>query len=117
MPIKLYSYAGCSTCRKALAWLQERGFNVDPIDITQHPPSLEELGQGLAQLGRKRLFNTSGQSYRALGRAAVQAMDDAQALAALAADGRLVKRPYLITASGRVLSGFKPEEWQALLAP
>jgi arsenate reductase len=44
-------------------------------------------------------------------------MNDEQALAALAADGRLVKRPYLISASGQVLTGFKPEEWQALLLP
>jgi arsenate reductase len=109
--MKIYSYAGCSTCRRALAWLAERGVSVAPIDITRQPPSLAELQLGLAQLGRRRLFNTSGQSYRALGAASVQAMDDATALAALAADGRLVKRPFLITDSGQVLTGFKPEEW------
>jgi arsenate reductase len=48
-------------------------------------------------VGRKRLFNTSGQSYRALGSAAVAAMDDEQALAALAADGKLIRRPFAIT--------------------
>jgi arsenate reductase len=113
--MKLYSYAKCSTCRKAIAWLQERGVRVDAIDITAQPPTLEELQAGLAQLGRKRLFNTSGQSYRALGSAAVQAMDDDQALAALAADGKLVKRPFLITNAGQVVTGFKPEEWETLL--
>jgi arsenate reductase (glutaredoxin) len=115
--MKLYSYAACSTCRKALAWLRDHGLTAQPIDITQQPPSLAELRLGLEQLGRKRLFNTSGQSYRALGSATVQAMNDEQALAALAADGRLVKRPYLVSASGQVLTGFKPEEWQALLLP
>lgn len=113
--MKLYSYAGCSTCRKALAWLAERGVSVDPIEITSQPPSQAELRLGLEQLGRQRLFNTSGQSYRALGGAVIRAMSDEQALAALAADGRLVKRPYLITPSGRVLTGFRPEEWQVLL--
>ncbi len=113
--MKLYSYAKCSTCRKAIAWLRERGIRVDPIDITLQPPSVEELEAGLAQLGRKRLFNTSGQSYRALGAAAVQAMDDGEAIAALAADGKLVKRPFVIAASGQMATGFKPEEWEALL--
>ena len=113
--MKLYSYASCSTCRKAIAWLKERGIAAEPIDITSQPPTVEELQQGLAQLGRKRLFNTSGQSYRALGSAVVQAMDDDQAIAALAADGKLVKRPFLITDAGRVVTGFKPEEWEALL--
>ena len=113
--MKLYSYPACSTCRKALAWLKEQGIPVQTIDITAQPPTLEELRAGLEQWGRKRLFNTSGQSYRALGAAAVQAMSDGQALALLAADGKLVKRPYLITDAGRVLTGFKPEEWTTLL--
>jgi arsenate reductase len=43
-------------------------------------------------------------------------MDDGQALAALAADGRLIKRPLLITAAGTMATGFRPEEWQELLA-
>ena len=73
------------------------------------------LAMALEQLGRKRLFNTSGQSYRALGAAAVAAMSDDQALDALAADGRLIKRPLLITEQHQVLTGFKPEEWSALL--
>ncbi|MFZ9270226.1 MAG: ArsC/Spx/MgsR family protein [Prochlorococcaceae cyanobacterium] len=42
-------------------------------------------------------------------------MNDEQALAALAADGKLIKRPVLITADQQVLTGFKSDEWQALL--
>lgn len=113
--MKLYSYAKCSTCRKAIAWLQERGIGVDPIDITAQPPTVEELQAGLSQVGRKRLFNTSGQSYRALSSATVAAMDDQSALAALAADGKLIKRPFAITPEGAALVGFKLEEWQAAL--
>lgn len=113
--MKLYSYSACSTCRKALAWLKERGQDVEVIDIAQQPPTRAELGLAFEQLGRKRLFNTSGQSYRALGSAAVAAMSDEQALAALAADGKLIKRPVLITGDQRVLTGFKSDEWQALL--
>jgi arsenate reductase len=113
---RLYLYAGCSTCRKALAWLREREIPFEAVDITTDPPSLALLGDALQQLGaRNRLFNTSGQSYRALGSAAVKAMDDATALAALAGDGRLIKRPFLITAAGRITTGFQPREWEELL--
>jgi arsenate reductase len=90
--------------------------SLELVDITRTPPALAELRQALTAVGRKRLFNTSGQSYRALGSAAVAAMNDDQALAALAADGKLIKRPFAITAGGAVLVGFKPEEWQAALA-
>lgn len=120
-PLRLYSYPACGTCRKALQWLAQKDFSVQAgslelVDITRTPPALAELRQALTAVGRKRLFNTSGQSYRALGSAAVAAMNDDQALAALAADGKLIKRPFAITAGGAVLVGFKPEEWQAALA-
>jgi len=80
-----------------------------------YTPSLAELKLAFNSLGRQRLFNTSGQSYRALGSAAVKAMDDAQALQALAADGKLIKRPFVITGAGAALVGFKQEEWQTAL--
>ena len=116
-PLRVYSYPACSTCRKSLQWLDQQGLStgIELLDITSSPPSLEELRLAFAEVGRKRLFNTSGQSYRALGSATVAAMDDGQALAALAADGKLIKRPFALTASGRVLVGFKPDEWSALL--
>jgi arsenate reductase len=113
--MKLYSHPKCSTCRKALSWLADQGIKIDPIDITIEAPSLGELRAGMEQLGRQRLFNSSGQSYRTLGAATIKAMDDNQALAALSGDGKLIKRPYLISDDGRVLTGFKLEEWQAIL--
>jgi len=118
--LRIYSYPPCGTCRKALQWLAQQGFSVEAgnlelVDITRQPPTLAELRQAFEALGRKHLFNTSGQSYRALGSAAVAAMDDEAALKALAADGKLIKRPVAITASGAALVGFKPEEWQAAL--
>lgn len=119
-PLRVYSYPRCSTCRKALSWLAERGLTpgvgLELLDITATPPSLAELQQALTCLGdRRRLFNTSGQSYRALGASTVAAFDDPEALAALAADGKLIKRPFLLTASGQALVGFRPEEWAQAL--
>ncbi|MEB3332821.1 MAG: Spx/MgsR family RNA polymerase-binding regulatory protein [Synechococcaceae cyanobacterium] len=112
---RLYSYPACSTCRKAIAWLKERGIAAELFDITIQPPGRPELREALSQIGRSRLFNTSGQSYRALGSARVKAMDDQQAVEALASDGRLIKRPFLISADGRICTGFRPDEWEALL--
>ena len=120
LPLRVYAYSRCSTCRKALSWLAQQGLSsgeqLDLIEITTHPPAKETLAQALAALGViKRLFNTSGQSYRALGAAAVAAMDEDDALQALAADGKLIKRPLVFTAKGKVLVGFKPDEWSAVL--
>ena len=112
-PHRLYSFPRCATCRKALAWLETKGISFTLIDITAEPPGKELLRQAMEQEGsRSRLFNTSGQSYRTLGAAAVKAMDQEQALEALAADGKLIKRPFLVTGKGRFLIGFRPQEWE-----
>ena len=116
--VRVYSYGPCGTCRKALAWLAEQGISAEVLDITRTPPSRQELEGALAQLGsRARLFNTSGQRYRALGAGRVAAMEDGAALEALAADGMLIKRPFLITAQGKIVTGFRPQEWWNLLKP
>ena len=115
--IKVYSYSRCSTCRKALAWLDANNLTYEVVDITTAPPSKEELLLALQRLARRQLlFNTSGKSYRALRADVVKTMNDDDALSALAADGRLIKRPFVALVNGDFLVGFKPEEWnQALL--
>ena len=64
---------------------------------------------------RKLLFNTSGQSYRAMGAAAVKALSDDEALEALAADGKLIKRPFVEVNASTYLAGFKPDLWESAL--
>ena len=113
---QVFSYSRCSTCRKAIQWLKTHGIVHDLIDITETPPSREQLASALHQFAdRKPLFNTSGLSYRALGSGTVKAMTDEQALDALAADGKLIKRPFVILPGGDFLLGFKPEVWAARL--
>ncbi|MFM8526300.1 MAG: Spx/MgsR family RNA polymerase-binding regulatory protein [Cyanobacteriota bacterium] len=115
--LRFYGYGACSTCRRALTWLSDRGIAAEVIDITTDPPGLDLLAEALVQLGdRRRLFNTSGKRYREIGSERIKAMEDQTALEALAADGRLIKRPFLVTASGRILTGFKEPEWLQLFS-
>ena len=44
----------------------------------------------------RKWLNTSGQSYRALGKAKVDASDEATITRWLSEDGKLVKRPVLV---------------------
>ena len=46
-----------------------------------------------------------------MGAAAVKALSDEEALEALAADGKLIKRPFVEVNSSTYLSGFKPDLW------
>lgn len=115
-PLFVY-YPKCGTCRKALKWLQENGVEVEMRDIILQSPTDAELSRWMPMSGveNKRWVNTSGQSYRAPGMKEQVAAADTNALRALlAADGKLVKRPILVTDS-TVLVGFKEEEWQQAL--
>jgi arsenate reductase len=104
----VWQYPKCSTCRKALKWLQEHAVAADVRDIVVAPPSARILRDLLRRSGLPvaRFFNTSGESYRAGGfKERLKAMSEGEALAALAADGKLIKRP-LIDAGDTVLVGF-----------
>ncbi len=112
----LYSYSACGTCKKAIKWLCDKQIDYQLIDITITPPSKEKITDAINQLGsRKALFNTSGLSYRKLGAKNVQSMSDQQVIEALATDGKLIKRPFLISAQGHILVGFKQEVWEEVL--
>lgn len=112
--LKFYAYTGCDTCRKARKNLQARGAAFEEVAIRETPPTLAELKQMLAAYNGdiKKLFNTSGGDYRAmkLGEK-LPAMNEADALALLAANGNLVKRPFMIdTATGACSVGFPPKK-------
>lgn len=111
--MKVYYYPKCTTCKKALKWLEEQGKSYEGIDIKEQNPSKEELKELYEKSGLplKRFFNTSGQKYRELQlKDKLPAMSEEEQLELLASDGMLVKRP--LTVSGDVvLTGFKEAEW------
>lgn len=118
--LKVYHYAKCSTCQKALKWLRQRGVKFTEHAIRETPPSTEELKAMLAAHGGnlRRLFNTSGMDYRALGLSEkLPAMSPADALALLGSNGMLVKRPFVLDAkAGVFVTGFREAEWEKALA-
>jgi len=116
-PLKVYEYAGCGTCRKARKYLEANGVEHTLIPIREQPPTKTELKRMLAHYDGnvKKLFNTSGGDYRAakLGEK-LPAMSAAEAIDLLAGNGNLVKRPFVLTATGGVV-GFREEDWDKLL--
>ena len=113
MSIQFYQYTRCSTCTKARRFLEEYSINFESIDIVENPPSKNQLSQIHQKSGLpiKALFNTSGQSYRQGDfKTKLSDMSDDEKFEALAKDGKLIKRPLLITEKG-VLIGFKHPQW------
>lgn len=110
----ILSYAGCSTCKKALKWLASKGVQFELRAIVDDPPKLAELEVWIPASGKdiKKWLNTSGLSYRAIGKDKIEAYTEAQVKKMLAADGKLVKRPVAVIGD-TVLVGFKEDEWKA----
>ena len=112
--MRVYEYANCGTCKKALKWLDAHGIEYATVPIVDKPPSKAALKKLWKRSGLpiKRFFNTSGKSYREGGFGKKLAtMSDDDALAALAADGKLIKRP-LVDGGQFVLVGFKEAEYR-----
>lgn len=114
--MRVYAYEKCDSCRKALRFLREKGVSAEVVPIRETPPSLAELRRVLKEVGQlKRLFNTSGQDYRALGVGQkLASMSEDEALALLASNGNLVKRPFVVS-NNWATTGFDEAEWSAKL--
>jgi len=115
--LTVYTLANCDTCRRAVKWLRAHGFDFEERRIRETPPNLPELRASLVAHGsdRRRLFNTAGRDYRELGLAdKLPTMTDREALGMLAANGNLVKRPFLI-GPGVALAGFDEKTWMNTL--
>ncbi len=111
--IKVYCYSRCSTCNKALHWLDDHQIAHEVIDIKNDHPDEQALREYYAASGLplKRFFNTSGKQYRELELSKkLPDMSEDEQFQLLASDGMLVKRPLLV-GDDFVLTGFKEAEW------
>lgn len=107
-------YPKCSTCKKAQAWLDQRGIPYELRLIREENPSAEELKEWQIRSGLplKRFFNTSGLQYKTLNlKEKLPQMSEEEQLALLASDGMLVKRPLLVS-EDFVLTGFREAEYE-----
>lgn len=112
----LYLHPTCTTCKRAVKWLDEHHIDYEKIDIRQVQPSVEQFQQILKNsgLGIKKLFNTSGELYRSLDlKNQLVTMSELEALTLLSTEGMLIKRPLLIE-KDKVTVGFKEAEYEKM---
>lgn len=107
-------YRKCSTCLKALKWLEEHNVEFEERPIVDENPTYEELKVWYEKSGLplKKFFNTSGLLYKEMGlKDKLGDMTEDEQLKLLATNGMLVKRP-LVVGENYVLTGFREKEWE-----
>ena len=113
---KVYCYNKCSTCQKALKFLNENNIKYELIDIKESNPNrkiLEEIHLK-SKKELKKLFNTSGLLYKEYELSKkIPNMTEDEMYELLSSNGMLVKRPILM-GDDFSLIGFKEDEWKKL---
>ena len=115
--ITVLAYRKCSTCLKALKWLDASGIEYVERPIKEDNPSYDELKKWYETSGLplKKFFNTSGKLYKEMQlKDKLPEMTDEEQLKLLSTDGMLVKRP-LVIGDNFVITGFKEAEWEEKL--
>lgn len=112
-------YRKCSTCVKALKWLEENQVQFEERAIVEENPTYEELKEWHQKSGLplKKFFNTSGMLYKEMKlKDQLAEMSGEEQLKLLATNGMLVKRPFVV-GDDFVLTGFREKEWAEKMLP
>ena len=115
--IQVYCYSKCTTCKKALKWLDDNKIQYELIDVKENHPDEKTLRSLHRKSGLplRRFFNTSGLIYREMELSKkLPDMSEDDMFKLLASDGMIVKRPLLVS-DDKVLVGFKEDEWKSLV--
>ena len=110
---KVYCYPRCTTCKKAVKWLDKNGIEYEYKHIVEETPSKEDIEKFYEKSGLplKRFFNTSGNVYKELNlKEKLADMSEDEQFELLASNGMVLKRPLLV-GKDFVMVGFKEAEW------
>jgi Spx/MgsR family transcriptional regulator len=114
--IMLYGIANCDSCRRARAWLNERGVAHGFHDLRTDGLAREMLARWIEGRGWQALLNRRSTTWRGLPAAAKDGLDAAAAEALICAHPTLIKRP-VIDLDGSLLIGFDDSVRAAICPP
>ncbi|RAI30423.1 ArsC family reductase [Rhodoplanes serenus] len=114
MTVTLYGIKACDTMKKARAWLDQHGVAYEFHDYKSRGIDAARLRAWAAVVGWETLLNRAGTTFRKLADADKANLDEDQAIALMAAQPSMIKRPVL-DIGGTLLVGFSPQNYAAAL--
>ncbi len=105
--MKVYGLKKCSTCQKALAFLDEKKASVEFFDHQLVPPTLTQIANWSKAVGGwEKLINRAGYTWRGLPISETENLTEARAIELAAQHTSLIRRPLIEHADGTVTVGF-----------
>ena len=115
MSITIYGIKNCDTMKKARAFLDKKGVAYDFHDYKAKGIERARLEAWAKKAGWETLLNRAGTTFRKLPDKDKDGVTKKKAIALMLAQPSMIKRPVLELPGGKVLVGFKPEEYKAAL--
>jgi len=113
--LTIYGIKNCDTMKKARAWLDRRGIAYAFHDYKSAGIERAKLEGWARNVGWDVLLNKAGTTFRKLPDKDKNDLTEAKAIRLMLAQPSMIRRPVLELAGGKLLVGFKPEDYGAAL--
>jgi arsenate reductase (glutaredoxin) len=108
--VTIYGIKNCDTMKKARAWLDDRGVAYTFHDYKSAGIERARLERWAREAGWEALLNRAGTTFRKLPEHHKEGLTEKKAIALMLDQPSMIKRPVL-DVGGRLLVGFKPDEY------
>jgi arsenate reductase len=115
MPITIYGIKNCDTMKKARVWLDSHRVPYEFHDYKTAGIERERLERWSNKVGWETLLNRAGTTFKKLPDKDKAGLTEKKALTLMLAQPSMIKRPVLDLGGGKLLVGFKPEIYGAVL--
>jgi arsenate reductase len=110
-PVTIYGIKNCDTMKKARTWLDGHDVAYTFHDYKAAGVERSQLESWSKDVGWEVLLNKAGTTFRALPEKDKDGLTEKKAIALMAAQPSMIKRPVL-DIGGKLLVGFKPEQYE-----
>jgi arsenate reductase len=115
MSITIYGIKNCDTMKKAFAWLDKQGVDYAFHDYKKAGIDSARLERWSKKAGWETLLNRAGMTFRKLPDKDKDGLNAAKAMKLMLAQPSMIKRPVLDIGGGKLLIGFKPDDYKAAM--
>jgi len=116
MAITIYGIKNCDTMKKARAWLEKQGVDYAFHDYKTAGIERDKLEKWSKKAGWELLLNKAGTTFKKLPDKDKEGLTEKKAIALMLEQPSMIKRPVLELGGGKLLVGFKPDDYAKALA-